>query len=537
MDFAKAVGIFFLTFASEDLATVSGGLLAVGGEMPYWLAFLAVFLGIWIGDFAVYAIARVAGPPVLKTKWFNRIVPRSRIEASEAWFREKGWVAIVLSRFMPGTRVPIYASAGLLRMSPSFFLILTGVAAFVWVVGSFFLLHLFGRAMVTWFEMHAEHWGVWVVAGAGLLLVFYFMRKVSKPWGSRQFRQSLKRWEHWEFWPAWLFYAPLIPLYAHLALKYRGLTLPAAANPGIPVGGFVGESKYDTLEKLQKAVPEWMAASALLPAGGEPERDRFLLDAINQLGLKFPIIIKPDVGQRGVGVKVMPDLEAARKLVASLDAPLVVQEYLPGPLEAGVFYLRDPESDVGRIFAVTRKEFPTLTGDGKSPLRELILRDARASLIADTYFHRLGEELGTIPEAGETVRLVRTGNHAQGCIFHDGMGWATPDLLHRFDRISRSIDGFYFGRYDVRFEDEEAFKRGEGFRILELNGASSEATSIYDPKTSLLTAYQVLFEQWDLVFRIGARNRDGGVVPPTPGELLGEWFNTRRWEKTYPYAD
>jgi len=537
MDFAKAVGLFFLSFASEDLATITGGLLAVGGEMPFWLAFAAVFFGIWIGDVGVYAIARVAGPPILATKWFGRIVSRSRIEASEAWFRERGWIAIVMCRFMPGVRVPVYASAGLLRTPLPFFVTLTGVAAFLWVGGSFLLLHLFGRAVVTWFEIQAEHWGVWIVAALALFLVFFLLRKLSRPWGGRQLGRWLQRWKHWEFWPAWIFYAPFIPLYLKLATRYGGLTVPAAANPGIPMGGFVGESKFDTLDKLQNAAPEWTAATSLLPIATDLERERMLHAILEERALNFPVVIKPDVGQRGVGVKIVSGIDDAIGLVRSVKAPLVIQEYVPGPLEAGVFYLRDPDTDVGKIFAVTRKEFPVIVGDGKSPLRELVLRDTRASMIAGTYFRRLKDRIDSIPLDGERVALVKAGNHAQGCIFYDGMSWATPALLERFDGISRAIDGFYFGRYDVRFADEGQFERGEGFRILELNGASAEATSIYDPRTPLRQAYRVLGEQWEYAFRIGARNCERGIPPPSVGELFGEWFNTQRWEKTYPMAD
>ena len=47
---------------------------------------------------------------------------------------------------------------------------------------------------------------------------------------------------------------------------------------------------------------------------------------------------------------------------------------------------------------------------------------------------------------------------------------------------------------------------GEGFAILELNGAASEATSAYDSGKSLREAYRILFQQWDLVFAVGDEN-------------------------------
>ena len=65
----------------------------------------------------------------------------------------------------------------------------------------------------------------------------------------------VRRWAHWEFWPARLFYLPVAAYYCWLALRYRSFTLPSAANPGMPTGGFVGESKYAIIDVLQRAHP------------------------------------------------------------------------------------------------------------------------------------------------------------------------------------------------------------------------------------------------------------------------------------------
>ena len=47
--------------------------------------------------------------------------------------------------------------------------------------------------------------------------------------------------------------------------------------------------------------------------------------------------------------------------------------------------------------------------------------------------------------------------------------------------------------------------------IVELNGATAESTSIYDPRTPLWQAYRQLFRQWSIVFAIGAANRRSGA--------------------------
>lgn len=56
---------------------------------------------------------------------------------------------------------------------------------------------------------------------------------------------------------------------------------------------------------------------------------------------------------------------------------MIVQEYHPGPQEAGIFYYRFPEEDKGRILSITRKTFPILEGNGKDSLGKLILEHPR----------------------------------------------------------------------------------------------------------------------------------------------------------------
>ena len=111
------------------------------------------------------------------------------------------------------------------------------------------------------------------------------------------------------------------------------------------------------------------------------------------------------------------------------------------------------------------------------------------------------------------LKLVEAGNHAQGCIFRDGMRLNSPALEARLDEISQKLVGFFIGRYDIRYADEALLRDGVGFQIIELNGVTSEATHIYDPKNSLFAAYRVLFEQWRLAFEIGAANRERGTRP------------------------
>jgi hypothetical protein len=157
--------------------------------------------------------------------------------------------------------------------------------------------------------------------------------------------------------------------------------------------------------------------------------------------------------------------------------------------------------------------------------------------MADKYLARFSSRKEDVLAAGEMLKLVEAGNHAQGCIFRDGMRFCTPVLAERIDAISQKIGGFYVGRYDIRYSNEQDLRDGKNFEIVELNGAASEATSIYDARNSLFAAYRTLFRQWDLVFAIGQANRQRGCGLTPLALVWNKWREYSRQSVTYPAAD
>jgi membrane protein DedA with SNARE-associated domain len=533
----QALSLGLLTFVQEDIPTVGAALLGTAGSLSWQVGFLGVFLGIWLGDTLLYLLARGLGRPLLQYSWSQRFFDPVAIARSERWFSEKGTALLFTSRFIPGTRLPTYLAAGFLRLPLGQFLSVTGAAVLIWTGGIFVFARIFGSVLLQW----SQRWNSagWLILPL-VLLTMLLLRSFGSSSTSnmrQRFTSALKRWTHWEFWPAWLFYFPVGLHYAWLAIRYRGLTVPTAANPGIFSGGLVGESKIVTLRDLLKTSPEFTAEAALLEGTGPADRLASLHRHCEDKHLSYPFVLKPDVGQRGVGVKLIRSAEQAAAYLHQSSAPLVVQRYAPGPLEVGIFYYRFPHEPHGRIFAITEKVFPTITGDGRSTVEELIWTDPRARLVASTYLGRLSERKSEILPAGATIRLVEAGNHAQGCIFRDG-GWLWSEALERrIDEISQRLDGFYIGRYDIRYASNADLKAGQNFSIIELNGAASEATSIYDARNSLFSAYRTLFRQWDLVFAIGAANRRGGLATTNLLTLWRTWRATNRLIATYPSAD
>jgi len=275
-----------------------------------------------------------------------------------------------------------------------------------------------------------------------------------------------------------------------------------------------------------------------LLAGSTPEARLASLQEIRvRRNIVYPFILKPDLGQRGAGVKLIRDEAQALAYLRKIGAAVMVQRFAEGPHEAGIFYQRFPGAPRGQIFSITEKIFPVITGDGECTVAELVWRDPRARFMAAKYLQRFSARKNEVLPAGATLRLVEAGNHAQGCIFRDGMRLNSPALEKCVDEISQRLDGFFIGRYDLRYTNEADLRAGKNFSIVELNGASAEAASIYDARNSLWTAYRTLFRQWDLVFAIGAENRRRGCAPMTITACWREWRNYSSLAATYPAAD
>jgi hypothetical protein len=95
---------------------------------------------------------------------------------------------------------------------------------------------------------------------------------------------------------------------------------------------------------------------------------------------------------------------------------------------------------------------------------------------------------------------------------------------------------FYFGRFDVRFESTEKLMKGEGFRIIEINGAGAEAIQAWDPNVNLLSLYREFFRSYQLLFKIGNLNRARGFKPMTFRGFLGAIRHQNRLIAQYPPA-
>lgn len=530
---ATVLLVALATFVSEDLACIGAGLLIARGSLPWLPGVAACFAGIFAGDLLLYAAGRLAGSTVVKAAPFKWFVRQEDLARSCRWFTERGPALVMWGRFVPGTRLPTYVAAGVLHVPTASFALWTLVAAALWTPLLVGAAALFGAASSAWFEGFREHAFPWLaVSAVAALLAFRTLAALSNADSRARLAARWDRLRRWEFWPAWAFYAPLAAWVAWLMLRHRSLTLFTAANPGFPHGGLVGESKARILSSFadQDRVAEtWLVDPAAGGArrrvaggpGTEDETGDGTEDGTEPEPWTFPLVVKPDVGERGAGVAVARSQAELDRDLAARRSRVLLQRYVHGD-ELGVFYYRMPGEPRGHVFGITEKRLPSVTGDGRSPVADLIRRDARLRCQQRTLLRRLGDGANRVPREGETVLVGQLGNHCLGCEFRDGAHLGTPALAAAIDEVSRGVPGFHIGRYDIRGPMEEM--RAGRFRVIELNGVSSDATNVYDPRNSLRDAYRALFRQWEIAFRIAAANRRRGAEPsgllPVLAELL-----------------
>ncbi|MBM3728221.1 MAG: hypothetical protein FJW40_22695 [Acidobacteria bacterium] len=500
------------TFITEDLTCIAAGVLIAQGRLGFPEATAACAAGILAGDLLLFAAGAVLSPRLLAHRFVRRFIKPEKLQEAARWIERKGLGFVLLSRFTPGLRLPGYLAAGMLGVRFGPFAARLALAAAVWTPLLTGATVAFGGALLSGLFDNSRH---------PIALLPVFVICATAAWlGRRRFTmERLRRWTRWEFWPVWAAYLPLVPWFLWLAARHRSLTVFTLANPAIPTGGLTGESKSRILRQLADC-PEHVAPWALV----QPT-PKAVHQFLNTHALSFPVVIKPDTGERGTGVAIVRNEQELETRLRGETRRVIVQEYVPG-VEFGVFYHRYPLQPRGQIVSITCKEFPAVDGDGASTVRELIRSGRRTRFLATTYERLTRAPLDAVPAKGEQVPLVEIGSHCRGAIFLDGCHLLTSEITQAIETLSQSFEGFYLGRYDIRAATTAEFRAGR-FQVIELNGVAAEPTHIYDPRVSILNAYRALATQWSVAFEIGARNRELGLRPTPARELLRAILNRR----------
>ncbi|MBP8255788.1 MAG: VTT domain-containing protein [Opitutaceae bacterium] len=459
------VGLALATLLSEDLTCIGAGLLIASNKAPFLPVLAACMVGIFMGDIILVAIGRTLGRPMLEMRLVRTRVSPERIERAERWFKTKGGRLVLATRFMPGIRVPAYLAAGILRVPWPPFIGWFALGCVIWtplLVGGTVWA---GERLLVMF--HAWERTVPLLLGGGILI--WIMLKLGirlSSWqGRRILRSRCLRLTRWTCWPRWAKYPPIVLYVLGLGLRYRGLTLFAAANLDTFSGGSP-DAVTGAIQSDRIATPAWPEDSEILETKGD------------------------EIGN---------------------------------PSRFDVIYVRNPAELRGRILAILDRNPLSVTGDGTLSLEELILADDRMLPVLEAMLDGFSSRLDDIPTRGEVVVLRNTGKGPDLDMPRSADALQTPAILASLDALGRPPPGLHMGRFHLRAVDPAAFQKGE-FKIAGLDQGITSIMNPIDPWQSLWGGWRLQCRLWRSAFRKGAENVRRGAAKPT----LGQAWSTLR---------
>jgi pimeloyl-ACP methyl ester carboxylesterase len=346
--------------------------------------------------------------------------------------------------------------------------------------------------------------------GAGATTLALFVIRLSVTWEGRQRLKGVyQRLTNHEYYPTLFLYLTVLWAAFLRIVSGKGLRPLTAVNPGYAEDAGLKEERKSVLDARFPEDPSILRCALVESNPKHTARANTASELISSRPELdgYPIIAKPDQGARGTGVRVLKDHDDLVRYCSDHTEPFVLQRYHPGPVEVGILWVRHAETIAnpgplpGFIYAMNKKDFPEIVGDGKRSLRQLILKHPRQRAQAGMFIERLQDQQHIIPDEGEHIAIGTFGNHAQGALFTDGEDLISPQLSAKINEIADGFRdeqgrGFDIGRFDVRCKSYESLMNGEGLGIVELNGLTSEPTNAYDPNRSIVWAWRTMLGYW-----------------------------------------
>lgn len=260
-------------------------------------------------------------------------------------------------------------------------------------------------------------------------------------------------------------------------------------------GGAFLSSKFNYIKNIDA---NWKPKTIYV----NPNKDiRDVQKEIKKENIAFPLIAKPDMGERGKNVKLITSNSQLYQYLHHISQATIIQEYIDYPIELGILFYWDINKKP-RISSVGLKEFCVVEGTGKEPLRSLIKKNLRIAHRVDYLKTVFSEKWNTIIPEGEKICLEPIGNHNLGTAFLDARKYHTKEMLEWAIECVSQIPGFDYGRLDLKIKNWNAFKFKDGIKVLEINGVNAEPIHIYDPNYSIWNAYRDIFHHMNIIYTL-----------------------------------
>ncbi len=348
----------------------------------------------------------------------------------------------------------------------------------------------------------------------------------TSPVQSLWWRRFWIRLWHWEYWPVYIFNIPVVFTWLWYALRSRDLFFFTLTNPGIETGGFFGESKSDILNHIPE---EYKPITVLLK---NPVDENDLEKIFIESGLSFPVIVKPDIGERGWLIARIDGMDELKHYLKAHPIDFILQKYIDLPLELSIMVFSLPKGGESKVTSICEKHFLSVEGDGISTIEQLILSNDRALFQYEKLVNKLGDKINDVPKAGQSILLEQIGNHCRGTMFLNRNQAIDEAITHQMVSLLATMPNVFYGRFDMRVASWESLRQGKNIKVLEFNGTSSDPAHIYQPGYSLLKAYRDIFYHWGVMYRIAKQNRRAGLKPDSFKKIISALIIYFRYKRT-----
>lgn len=530
--------ILVCTFVAEDPTCLAAGLLVAQGLIGFVPATLACLVGIFIGDLVLYLIGRFLGRPILRKPPLKWLVSEQQIdEMSERFSKNpKGLALIVSSRFIPGSRVPTFVAAGIMKLDWHKLIFLFFIAAALWTPPLILLAQYVGAGVIEQFkEWH--HNAAWIVIGAilALYLISHYILPAFTWRGRRRHVMTRRQITRHEFWPHFILSFPVVAQFIWLGIVHRSFSVFTLANRAFgPTGGVPAGSKFDIYKKFI-GVNRVGVKMARIPADKSIERrTETALKILESEKIAFPCVLKPEIGDGGIGVYIA---NSAAHLRAWLDANIddaVIQEFVEGN-EYEVIWARRPGRREGRILSVVQKDFVCVKGDGERKLEDLIWADDHGVCNGKLFSKLNFRKADKILKPGEKFALAPIGSRIKGARFIAKPELRSGSLAKVIDALAEACGDVHYVCLDIRTAGDETLADGVGIRITSVKGSCATSSELYDGYVRMGKAYSHIYKQLNFCFSVGAELRDDAHVKPeiSAWRLFEMWGTARGRSDNY----
>ncbi len=317
--------------------------------------------------------------------------------------------------------------------------------------------------------------------------------------------QFFKRISDWEHWPFKVLYAPVSLVWLWYIIRSGSVWFFTPSNPKLTFGGMEGEPK----KEMHDLLPQQFAPVTfnVLPS----EDFESIKKKLPLYKIDFPLIVKPEVGGQGILFRKIDTEEQLKIYHSKVPVEYIMQEMINYPMEVSVFYYRFPDKLKGVVTGFLHKTPLQVTGDGKQTLQQLIVQHPKAYKREAELQIKHGVNFNKVLQAGEKYMLSYAANHNRGAQFINLRDEIDDRLVSIFDKISITINDFFYGRYDIMCTSVEDLKQEKNFCILEYNGCGAEPNHFYDTGYTLMGAYKEILMHWKVLYKISRYNYKKGI--------------------------